>query len=152
IVKQLGELVSQLSSTELRRRVEPIVKEISEEISIGTLDRMATYRRFADDPQNATTADAKLALAISGWLLGADEATENFPLALTTVDVRNLIQAYLAETVKLQRDAILTKIQSQDAATPKLISALIAHMKPNLETPVQSTPGFFELTVPGQDG
>ncbi|HEY2828414.1 MAG TPA: alpha/beta hydrolase fold domain-containing protein, partial [Pirellulales bacterium] len=43
-------------------------------------------------------------------------------------------------------------IQSQDAATPKLIAALVAHMKPNLETPAQAMPGFFELSVPGQDG
>lgn len=152
IVKQLNDLLGQLSSADVRQKLEPIVKEIGSELSIGTLDRMATYRRFADDPQNTTTAESKLALAISGWLLGSDEATENLQLAMTTAELRNLIQTYLAETVKLQRDALLTKILSQDAATPKLISALVAHMKPNLETPAQGAPGFFEISIPGQDG
>jgi len=34
-----------------------------------------------------------------------------------------LIQKYLAENSKLKRDEMLAKIQSQDAATPKLIAA-----------------------------
>jgi predicted esterase len=152
IVKQLGDLVAQLSNSDLRQRVQPIVKEISDELSIGTLDRMATYRRFADDPQNATAPDSKLALAISGWLLGADEATENLQVALASADLRNMIQVYFAESVKLQRDGLLGKIKSQDATTPKLISALAAHMKPNVETPAQAAAGFFELTIPGEDG
>jgi predicted esterase len=152
IVKQLGELVAQLPDNMSRQRVQPIVKEISDELSIGTLDRMATYRRFADDPQNTTTADSKLALAISGWLLGADEATENFQVAMALVELRDLTHQYLAESSKLKRDEILAKILSHDAATPKLIAALAAHMKPNLETPAQAAPGLFDLTVAGQDG
>src|SRR5262249_59126729 len=59
---------------------------------------------------------------------------------------------YLAESSKLKRDEVLAKILSHDAATPKLIAALVAHMKPNLETPAQGTPGFFDLTVSGQNG
>jgi predicted esterase len=152
IVKQLAQLVAQLSDDTMRERVQPIVKEISDELSINTLDRMATYRRFADDPQNTTTPDSKLALAISGWLLGAGEASENLQVAMATVELRNLIQQYLAETVKLKRDELLAKIQSHDAATPKLISAIVAHMKPNVETLPQAVPGFFQLTVPGQEG
>ncbi len=152
IIKQLGDLVAQLPDNMSRQRVQPIVKEISDELSIGTLDRMATYRRFADDPQNTTTADSKLALAISGWLLGADEATENFQVAMALVELRDLTHQYLAETSKLKRDEFLAKIQSHDAATPKLIAALVAHMKPNLDTPSQATPGFFDLTIPGQNG
>jgi predicted esterase len=152
IVKQLNELMAQLPDSTLRQRLQPIIKEISDELSIGTLDRMATYRRFADDPQNTTTPDSKLALAISGWLLGADEASENLQVAMATVELRDLIRTYLSESSKLKRDEVLAQIQSHDAATAKLISALVAHMKPSVDTPSQSAPGFFDLTIPGQNG
>jgi predicted esterase len=152
IVKQLADLAAQLPDNMSRQRVQPIIKEISDELSIGTLDRMATYRRFADDPQNTTAPDSKLALAISGWLLGSDEATENLAVAMALVELRDLTHQYLSDSSKLKRDEILAKIQSHDAATPKLIAALVSHMKPNLDTPPQATPGFFDLTIPGQDG
>ncbi|HTQ39506.1 MAG TPA: alpha/beta hydrolase fold domain-containing protein [Pirellulales bacterium] len=149
IIKQLADLSTQLPDGALRQRVGAIVNEISAELSANTLERMATYRRFADDPQNSSPPDSKLALAISGWLLGAGEATENLQVALTTAELRNLVQMYLQETVKLKRDELLAKIQSQDAATPKLLAALIAHLKPNVETPQQAAPGYYELSVPG---
>jgi predicted esterase len=151
-VKQLADLATQLPDNAVRQRIQPIVKEITDELSIGTLDRMATFRRFSEDPQNATTAESKVALAITGWLLGADEAQENFQVALATVELRDLVSQYLAEPIKLKRDELLSKIQSQDAATPKLISALIAHMKPSLETPSQSVPGFYRLTISSPNG
>ena len=43
------------------------------EIGPNTLDRMAAFLQNADDQQ--TPDSEKLALAISGWLLGADAAT-----------------------------------------------------------------------------
>ncbi|HZZ27284.1 MAG TPA: alpha/beta hydrolase fold domain-containing protein [Pirellulales bacterium] len=149
ITKQLTDLIAQLPDSALRARMDPIVREISEELSPNTLDRMATYRRFADDPQNSSPSDSKLALAISGWLLGAGDASENLQVALATMDLRNLIETYLQESVKLKRDDLLSKIQAQDSATPKLLAALIAHMKPNVHTPLQGAPGFYELSVPG---
>src|SRR5262249_43120115 len=47
VVKELAELTAKLSDDSLRKKVEPLAKEISSELSINTLDRMATYRRFA---------------------------------------------------------------------------------------------------------
>src|SRR5262249_23257687 len=53
-VKELAELAAKVSDDSLRQRVDPVVKEITSELSINTLDRMGTYRRFADDAQTTT--------------------------------------------------------------------------------------------------
>ena len=150
VVKQLADLLTKVNDSSLRGKLEPIIAEITSGLSINTLDRMATYRRFADDSQ--TSPEGKLSLAISGWLIGAGEASDNLPVAMATVELRNMVRAYLQETNLPQRDAILKKIQANEYATPKLIAAIVANMLPHLDTPPQSLPGYFDLTVPGVKG
>jgi predicted esterase len=146
IVAQLSESLAKLPEG-ARKRAEAAVKEINEQLSINTLDRMATYRRFAEDPQSSV--ETKLALAISSWLVGAADATENLQLAMSMVELRNLTSAYLAEDVKLKRVELLAQIRSQEAASPKVIAAIIDNIKPPVETSPQELPGYYKLVVPG---
>jgi predicted esterase len=147
VLKELAELAAKLSDDSLRQKVEPLVKEIASELSINTLDRMATYRRFAGGAN--TPPENLLALAISGWLIGAGDAIENLPEALSLADVRNQIRDYLREPNRPQRDAMLSKILTHETVSPKLIAAIVAHMTPHLETPPQGVPGLYELSVAG---
>jgi predicted esterase len=146
-VDKLKELAGTLPAGVMQKRVQPIIKEITDELTVGTLDRMATYRRFADDAQSKP--EAKLSLAISGWLVGAADATENLQVALSMAEMRDLVRDYLMQDVKLKRDEIELKIRSQEAAAPKLIAALADHMKPPVETDPQSDPGYYKLSIPG---
>ncbi|HEY2759667.1 MAG TPA: alpha/beta hydrolase-fold protein, partial [Pirellulales bacterium] len=150
VVKQLTELVTKVNDSSLRGKLEPIVAEITSGLSMNTLDRMATYRRFADDPN--TSPEGKLSLAISGWLIGAGEANDNLPLAMATVELRNLIRGYLPEANLPQRESILKKIQANEYGTPKLVAGIVANMLPHLDTPPPSLPGYFDLMVPGVKG
>ena len=69
-----GAWPSKLTDTIAKENLKPILDEIAAEIGPNTLDRMAAFLQNADDAQ---TPDAeKVALAISGWLLGADAATD----------------------------------------------------------------------------
>ncbi len=147
VVAQLNELVGKLPDGSLREHVKPIIKEITDELSVGTLDRMATYRRFANDPQSKP--DAKLSLAISGWLIGAAKATENLQLTLSMAELRDSLHDYLKEDVKLNRDGLYTRIRSQEGSSLDLIASLADHMKPPLDTESQSDPGFYKLSIPG---
>ena len=146
IIKQLSDLIAKVNDLSLRGKLEPIVAEIISGLSMNTLDRMATYRRFAGGPQ--TSPEALLSLAISGWLVGAGEATDKLPLSMAMVELRNLVRGYLQETNLPQRDAILKKIQANEYATPKMIAGIVANMVPYLDTPPQSLPGYYDLTVP----
>ncbi len=150
VIQQIGEIAAGLTYAGLRTRLAPIVKEISDELALGTMDRMATYRRFADDPQS--TPDHRLALAISGWVAGANQATENLQTAMSMVELRDLAHAYFNEETIPKRNAIFAKMQAQEAMSMKLLGALIANMKPPVETPPQELPGFYELTMPGISG
>src|SRR4029453_5094692 len=102
------------------------------ELNVHTLDRMADYLRLADNA--ASSPEQKLSLAISGWLLGSGAGSENLATSVSLARVRDQVRKYLAAERAPERDNILANLTSLEGATPPNISALIAHMKPPLET------------------
>ena len=115
-----------------RQKALPLLDEIANEMNIHTLDRMADYLRLESDPN--MTADQKLSLAISGWLMGSGNGTDNLAVALSLAKVREHVRAYLLAKRKPERDAALLALSSTEGSTPESIAKLIAHMKPPLAT------------------
>jgi predicted esterase len=106
---------------------------------------------LADDA--STGPGQRLALAISGWLVGTNSASENLPVALSLYRVRNLIHDYLGTADALGRTRIFEQFRSEEGATVPLAARLVALMKPPLPLPEPDSqkPGFLELEVPGLD-
>ena len=89
----------------------------------------------------------KLSLAISGWLMGGDEALDNLGVSASLVKVRALVRQYLVTTRKPDRDAILSQLTSQEGATNQYIAAIIAHMKPPMATDLVAAAGRRMLAI-----
>ncbi len=148
VLKQIDELLSKVQDDKDRQRIEPVVKEIREELNLNTLGRMAAFRQFVGDAK--LSAEDKISLAISGWLMGSDGATTRLPIALSVYEVRAMVLKYLNEDVKLKRGAILEEFPRQEGATPDRVARLLAHMKPPSDTPApKEKPGYYELEVAG---
>jgi predicted esterase len=130
---------------QLAHRLKPALAEIKAELSINSLDRMAAYRQFSDAGESAS--GEKLSLAVSGWLVGTNDALVKLPVTLSLFRTRDLVRDYLIEPVKANRDRLLVELESQEGATPELIAKLLAHMRPPLATPDadEERPGYFEL-------
>ncbi|NIM07638.1 MAG: peptidase, partial [Planctomycetales bacterium] len=141
-----------VAQPDARALLEPIIQEICDEVNSHTLTRLTAYFQLADDP--GTPVNEKLALAASGWLVGTDNVTDNLPVALSLVEVRQLVRAYLNEDLQPRRADLLSQIRSQEAGVPRLVAALLAHMQPPLPRtePYEGIPGLHRLTVPGQNG
>lgn len=152
IVKELTQLAGSVQDPAVRDQVMPLIQEITNEMRIGTLDRMATYSRFAKDSNS--TAEHKLSLAISGWLMGANDARENLTATLALAELRNLIAEYMKTDSqdKLKRDELLDKIKKQEFASPPLVAAIVAKMPPVLELPEPKQSGSYELSIPSLPG
>lgn len=150
ILAQFDAQVAKIPDAELRKRIEPIRAEIGAELSINTLARMAAFRQMASD-ESLQPAE-KVALAISGWILGNGSATVKLPVALSVWHVRELVRQYLTTPDKLGRVQILERFRSEEGGTPALVAKIIAQMKPPVETPAASPgqPGYYALEVAGQ--
>ncbi|HUY93040.1 MAG TPA: peptidase [Pirellulales bacterium] len=152
IQKLFDGFVGKLQDKALQAKVKPIRDEIFKELNLNSIDRMSTFWQFRNDP--TIPPDEKLALAVSGWLIGGNDALRKLPVALSLVETRDLVREYLAEPVLLNRRQILPKFASQEAATPELVAKLLRYLLPPLETepPSKETPGYYELAVDGPPG
>ncbi len=149
LLSLLDEHLAEIGKDDLTARVKPIRDEIFAELDNDTLDRLTAYRQFASDGQMLPTE--KLALAISGWLVGSNNASDNLPVALSMVRIRNLLVDYFNESTKVNRDVLLEEILTQEGAVPETIATIIAHMKPPYPAPDSEEPGQFKMSVPGVD-
>lgn len=136
ILKMIEADTAGLKADASRTGVQPIVAEIKNELNINALDRFADYLRLADDPK--TSAEQKLSLAISGWLMGSGGGIENLQTSIALVKVRDLARQYLQATREPDRKNILGQLPSE--ATVEYLAAIIAHMKPPLPTEFAAAP------------
>lgn len=148
IIAHMQALLKQIGDAALRERAEPIVSEIASELNANTLDRMAAFREMAED--TGLSASDRLALAISGWLVGSQGAVPRLSTALSLVEVRRRILEYFHKPDKLARDALLVGFRSEEGASPALVARVLAHMKPPLaEAPPDDPATPCVLEVPG---
>ncbi len=146
-VAQFDAQLAQLKDAAIRQHLRGVRDEIASELSLATLDRMAPFRRLADD--NTLLPEQKVALAVSGWLIGANDAVDNIQVAVSLVTTRQLILNYLREPVQLNRDGTIESLGSQQSASPKFVAAILDHMKPPLDTPPEQEPGSYHVTIRG---
>ncbi len=149
---KLDENLAAVTDATLKKRLSPMVDEIKRDLNMTTIDRLAAFQQFADAKE--LTADQKVSLAISGWVLGKDGGTENVGVAQSVFEVRDLVRKYLNEPAKTNRTEVFRELGSKEGANPVTVAKLLAHMKPPQETPATHVPGYYELTIPGlaQDG
>lgn len=153
VLRTFDELLAKINDTRLREKIAPVREEIMTELNINTLSRMAAYLQFVDDEE--LPPEDRLALAISGWLVGTNDATRKLPLALSLYEVRNLVRSYLlADRNKADRTQILEALRGQEGATPEMVARVLAHLRPPVPPPAErdGEPGLYELTAPGAPG
>jgi predicted esterase len=147
VMKHCDDDLSKIKDSAFGSRLQEVRNELAAELNINTLPRMAAYRQFWDDP-NLQPED-RIALAVSGWLVGSGDALRQLPLAMSLAEMRNLMRQYFNEPVRINRDRILADARSQAGATPPLVAKLANHMKPplGLGTPIDKEPGLYRHRV-----
>ncbi len=127
-----------------------IVEEIGRELSFSSLDRLAAFDRLGTDP--TLPADRALAIAISSWLQGAADATDNLKLVISAARVRDLLRDYLREDDAEARQRLRAKLGGEEAFAPATIASLARQMRPPFDPPAALAPGLHELELPARDG
>lgn len=147
-VSLLDSHLAELKDESLPERLGPIIKEIKAELNIHTLDRLDDYLRLADD--SSRKPDQKLALAISGWLMGSGAGIENLNTAVALVEVRDLVAAYLRAVRPHEREDILQRLKSMEGAEPRYVARILALLTPPLP-PEAPTPADKGENAPAEE-
>lgn len=152
ILKNVDDLLAKIEIEAERQKIGVIRNELQNHLNFNTLERMTSFVQLAGD--ESMLPQERLALAVSGWLVGSDQALVNLPVALSMLQVRGLVREYMTTPDTLSRARILGEIRAQEAGTPLYVARLIRQMLPLLELPEMhpDKPGYFELSVEGPDG
>lgn len=129
---------------------EEIVAEIRRRMTPATASRLTAFRQLSTG--DALGSKELASLAISGWLLGSNNAVTELPIALSLVRLRELVRQFLAETDAGRRDELLTSIRDTPSATAERIADLLRRMEPPLPLVVaESAEGAAEpARLPGE--
>lgn len=149
---KLDEHVERLDDEAVTLQIAAIRDEIRSEISLNTIDRMGPYLLLVDDESQAL--EDRLALAVSGWLLGAEGALDDLDVAFSLVRVRDAIVRYLRSERDQERTDALLEMTSQEGAQADLVAKLLANIKPPLDRPEphREIAGYYETSVEGPAG
>jgi hypothetical protein len=152
LVDELNAQISKIADPNGRRLAEAFAEEISAELNEDAIGRLASFERLADD--DGLSPDQKVALAISGWLVGAKYATDNFQVAVSLADVRDKVRQYLREPLAPERATLASNLRDIEGATVERVAQMLKLMKPPLDVPTVAESGarLYELRVPGLSG
>ncbi len=111
--------------TEAVRRLK---NELETELNDVNMPRLDSFLRLAND--ETIPAQQKLALIISGWVLGSNHAFENLAIAQELFEVRDLVRKYLTTDQAASRDPILEQLRKFESGTPQRVAAMAQQMGP----------------------
>jgi pimeloyl-ACP methyl ester carboxylesterase len=131
-----------------KARVDRIVEEIDQRLSVHTLSRIADYLRLRDDP--ALSAEQRVSLFVAGWLYGSGQSDSNLSVTLSAYDARLLVSQYLLSDSPPERDSLFDRLKSMEGGNPRLVAKLLANLLPPrpLPDPNPDKPGRFVVEVP----
>jgi pimeloyl-ACP methyl ester carboxylesterase len=144
----MGQLQAELPPADAAA-VAPIRKSIAEELNVDTLDRLEAFRNLAD-AENRKPSE-KLALALSGWVLGSDQAVTDLRQSLRLWQARRQVEIYLRAENSPERAAALEVLEKIEGAGHKQIVRMLALIPPRLET-LDAKPGVpYAVEVPAAE-
>ena len=114
--------------------------ELDRDLDFDTVGRLTGFLNLADDEkvaaQQRLSAEQKLSLAVSGWLLGSQYSVNNLAVSMSLLEVRRLVQEYLSteSTDSSRRKQILQMLQSLEGSSPQQIARLLIHIPPPRKT------------------
>ncbi|HET6422303.1 MAG TPA: hypothetical protein VFG20_01390, partial [Planctomycetaceae bacterium] len=124
----LGELQGKLPAGEAARQVAAMRSVMSEELSPHDLGSMLPFLQAESDAQ--LTAEEKLALAYSGWILGAEGADTDLSRARRLWDARVWVTEYLRAEDPAVRAEVAGHLQDLEGIGPNTIRQLLQQLPP----------------------
>ena len=121
--------------------LQQLIEEVGSDLRPTNLNRLSSYARLIND--NTKTEGQLLSLALSGWIMGSSNVTENFAESESLFLVRNLVSEYLAPAPSARRVQILKELEKYELSQPVHLSAILFNLLP------PQAPELGDLYKPG---
>ena len=121
-----------LKDPKLIERSKPLRSEISEQLDFETLPRLDPFLKAESDLQ--MTPEQHLALAYSGWLVGAVNAITDLEQAVRLFDARFALLEYARAENQQECDQLLQQFRRLEGIGPKIVMQLATRLPPFLDS------------------
>lgn len=145
VKSRLSGLVAKLSP-ELRAEVAPWNGIVLEQLDLHNISHLQSFLNLAQgddvDPEELVS------LALSGWIIGNENSIADLPTTIRLWKVRFLIREYLQTQDPNRRQDLLRELSGVDVLSSELVSQLLIHLPPLVETPSASGSAFLSIESP----
>jgi pimeloyl-ACP methyl ester carboxylesterase len=159
----LPALLAEIEDPKLREPALMIHRLIANQIDADTIDRFVAFELLADaaanaepaeveaDADNPISAEEQLALAFSGWLMGADNTVKNLRDVISLYDAREHILDYLNtdSAEDSLRQTLADRISKMEGVGIERVAAIVRHLPaiqpPSIETSEKDSSGRFSI-------
>jgi pimeloyl-ACP methyl ester carboxylesterase len=131
-------LVAGIEDDALRESVTLISRTVLGEIDPDTIDRFAAYEIVASTPGDIPN-DEILGMALSGWLLGAENTVRNLNDIVSLFEARELILDYMNTSPEeaAVRQALAERISALEGLGVERVAAMVKHLPAFAELPIE---------------
>lgn len=129
----MGELQATLPSGEQAAAVAPLRAEVAETLNYANLDRLTAFLQLSSDPK--LSPQEKLALALSGWVLGSENAVTDLELSIHLWQARTLILDILRTTPDQKNDrlVLIDRLREVEGIGIERVSQMLPLLPPALD-------------------
>ncbi|MBI1347014.1 hypothetical protein GC163_12070 [bacterium] len=135
----LGDLQAKLTDETARAGMTRVRPQMLREFDRVGLDRLQPFLQAQSDPR--VTPSESLALAVTGWMLGAENANTDLNRALRIWDARGLIREFLRSNDPVVRNQLFDELRVLESVGPDVVQQMLKKLPPVLDA---------ETIVPGE--
>lgn len=146
--KLLGTMKTKIEGDRpFQTRVGATVDKIANSLNFESVALLDAFSKLSVS-KNLNT-NQKVALAISGWCLGSENALTDLKLSLRLWEARKTVVEYLGESDKIQRQLLLGRLKAVEGVGPRVVRKMIPYLPMALNSPTATLEKSFVVKFGG---
>lgn len=142
---RLGELEAEIKDPATRNLLQAYRREVMTQLNFETVNRLGAFLNLEND--DSLTAQEKLALAYSGWIVGAANVVTDLNTALNLWTARAQVLEYLRTENEQLSDQMLETLSNLEGVSAAVVKQMIPLLPPILDAPVRDITNSFPVHV-----
>ena len=142
---RLGELEAEIKDHATRNLLQAYRREVMTQLNFETINRLGAFLNLEND--DSLTAQEKLALAYSGWIVGAANVVTDLNTALNLWTARAQVLEYLRTENEQLSDQMLETLSNLEGVSAAVVKQMIPLLPPILDAPVRDITNSFPVHV-----
>lgn len=142
---RLGELEAEIKDQPTKKLLQAYRREVITQLNYESVERLSAFLNLESD--DSLSAREKLAIAYSGWIVGAAHVATDLDTALNLWIARAQVLEYLRSEDEYVRDPMIETLQKLEGVSTEVVKQMIPFLPPILDAPVRKNDEAFTVQV-----